>query len=211
MLPLMTTDHIWYASYGSNLSAARFGFYLSGGRPPGASRTYPGARDTTPPVADRALHVPGEIFFGWDSPTWGGGGIAFLDLAAGGEALVRAYRITHEQLADVVAQEMHRDPGDALDVDELIGARRLVLGPGRYETLAVVADIEGEPVVTFTCPDDDARPAVNAPSGAYLAMIAAGLREAHGLSTPQIRDYLLPAPGMRPTWTPERLDEVLAA
>ena len=47
-------------------------------------------------------------------------------------------------------------------LDELIGARRLVLGPGRYETLAVVADLEGEPVVTFTCPDDDARPVIEA-------------------------------------------------
>lgn len=206
----MSTDHVWYASYGSNLSAARFAFYLSGGRPPGASRTYPGARDATPPAADRALRVPGEIFFGWDSPTWGGGGIAFLDLDAGGEALVRAYRITHDQLADVVAQEMHRDPGDALDVDALIGARRLVLGPGRYETLAVVADLAGEPVVTFTCPDDEARPAVNAPSGRYLQMVAAGLREAHGLTTPQIRDYLLAAPGARPAWSADDLDALLA-
>ena len=31
---------VFYAAYGSNLCAERFGCYLSGGRPPGLARTH---------------------------------------------------------------------------------------------------------------------------------------------------------------------------
>lgn len=71
---------VWYAAYGSNLDRDRFLTYLGGGRPPGATRTYPGARDRRPPANDRPLLLPGALFFAWESPTWGGG-IAFYDAA----------------------------------------------------------------------------------------------------------------------------------
>jgi hypothetical protein len=69
---------LWYAAYGSNLARDRFENYLSGGRPVGATRHYPGARDSSPPIDDRPLLLPGRLFFAWESPTWGGG-IAFYD------------------------------------------------------------------------------------------------------------------------------------
>src|SRR5205823_6117258 len=50
---------VWYVSYGSNLSAERFHYYIRGGRPPGAARTYPGARDRALPRADEAVWLPG--------------------------------------------------------------------------------------------------------------------------------------------------------
>ena len=53
-LRLATDDPVWYVAYGSNMSAARFGCYISGGRPPGARRTYLGCRDQSPP---RPVHV----------------------------------------------------------------------------------------------------------------------------------------------------------
>lgn len=164
-------DSLWYAAYGSNLSAARFAHYLQGGQPLGASRDYPGARDRTPPSGDRPLALPGEVFFGWSSPTWGGG-VAFWDESARGTALARGYRITYEQLSDVVAQEMHRDPGVDLDLSGLADGERIVLGDGRYETLVHAGDVDGEPVVTFTCPAGERRPEVNVPTAAYLMMLA---------------------------------------
>ena len=35
---------IWYASYGSNLSAERFAYYLAGGRPAGDTNLRGGSR-----------------------------------------------------------------------------------------------------------------------------------------------------------------------
>src|SRR5687767_6536481 len=110
---------VWYASYGSNLARDRFLCYLRGGRPEGATRTYPGARDTSDPQGDEPMLLPGGVFFGWRSPTWGGG-IAFYDASprvdgasrhdgsAEAGAYARAYLITESQFADVAAQEMHR-------------------------------------------------------------------------------------------------------
>ncbi|YAL82402.1 histone deacetylase [Dermacoccaceae bacterium W4C1] len=199
---------LWYASYGSNLFAQRFSYYLRGGRPVGAARTYPGARDSTPPRADRALRVPGQVFFGWHSPTWGGG-IAFLDTAAPAEALLRGYLITHEQFCDVLAQEMHRDPGQDLDLSPLWESGRWVLGPGRYETLVVVGEREGSPVVTFTCPEGPQRPELNAPTEPYVAMIAAGLAQTHQLSAQQVAQYLNRCPGLGQHWSTARLAALL--
>jgi hypothetical protein len=199
------TEHVWYASYGSNLSTSRFGYYLYGGRPAGATRTYPGARDRTPPRAQRSLAAQGRVFFGWESRTWGGGGVAFLDPDVDHEVLLRAYRITGEQFADVVAQEMHRAPGTALDLDACREAGRLRLGPGRYETLVVVGHLGGEPVITFTCADGEHRPTVNAPGARYLQLIGTGLREAHGLVPAQVVDYLAPLDGIRDHWSSDAL------
>lgn len=203
------SEHLWYASYGSNLSAARFAYYLQGGRPPGATRTYPGARTPTPPVADRPLRLRGQVFFGWESSTWGGGGIAFLDPSVAGEVLMRAYRITADQFADVVAQEMHRDPGESFDLALLRQDSRLTLGPGRYETLVVVGHLDDEPVMTFTCSSGGQRPESNAPSERYLQMIAAGLREAHSLGPDELVGYLLPLPGVEGHWSPADLARVV--
>ena len=111
---------LWYAAYGSNLARDRFEAYLFGGRPAGATRHYPGARDPSPPLDDRPLLLPGRLFFAGDSPTWGGG-IAFYDADGEGTVYARAYRITTEQFSDLAAQEMRRDPGVELDLSR--GAR----------------------------------------------------------------------------------------
>lgn len=193
------SSHVWYASYGSNLSSQRFAFYLQGGSPPGATRTYPGTRDSAHPSAERALRVPGQIFFGWESATWGGGGVAFLDPDASGEVLVRAYRLTAEQFTDVMTQEMHRPVEDSplLDLSTLSVTSRLRLGPGRYETVVLLAWIDNEPVLTFTCDTGPHRPRINPPSSRYLDMLSTGLRESHGLSAAEVAAYLAPLDGIR--------------
>jgi hypothetical protein len=194
---------VWYASYGSNLSRDRFLHYLGGGQPEGASRTYPGARDRSAPADDRALTLPGEMFFAWESPTWGGG-IAFYDADSAGPTLARAYLVTEQQFADVAAQEMHRRPGEDLDLAHVLEHSRHDLGPGRYEALHLVGELGGLPVLTFTAPDPTALQG-NPPVAAYLAMLVAGLREAHGLGDAEIVDYLAGRRGLGPEWDRRRL------
>jgi hypothetical protein len=179
---------LWYAAYGSNLARDRFEAYLSGGRPPGAARTYPGARDPGPPVDDRPLLLPGCLFFAWESPTWGGG-IAFYDPEGDGTVYARAYRISHDQFSDIAAQEMRREPGSDLDLATVMADRRHSYGPGRYETLHLVGELDGLPVLTFTAPSDHSL-VPNPPAPAYLDTIVRGLRESHGLSEEQAAAYL---------------------
>ncbi|UIJ36056.1 histone deacetylase [Allobranchiibius sp. GilTou73] len=197
-------EQVWYAAYGSNLSRERFGHYLFGGRPSGASRTYPGVRDRTPPTSDHPLLLPGRLYFAWESPTWTGG-VAFYDptVREGAPTVAaRAYLLTVQQFSDVAAQEMHRPPGDEVDVAGLLAhAPVATLGPGRYETLHQVGELEGLAVVTFSAPWTIETAPLNAPSAAYLRRIADGLREAHGWSAEQTCDYLLDCPGVQPTWS----------
>lgn len=179
-------------SYGSNMARARLACYLSGGRPPGARRHYPGARDSTPPREDRAVHLPGRIWFAGESSVWSGG-TAFYDHDAVGPTPARAYRITAGQLVDIAAQEMHRTPAhdDPLEAVLVSGLKdRHAAGPGRYETLVAVGRLNGLPMFTFTAPHGHADVPHAAPSAAYLAMIEAGLREAHDWSDAEVATYL---------------------
>lgn len=182
---------LWYAAYGSNLARDRFTTYLSGGRPAGAAWDYPGARDRRPPGDDRPLVLPGRIFFAGRSLTWGGG-MAFYDPDATGTVYARAYRITAEQFSDLAAQEMRRAPGRDLDLAPVLTARRHTYGPGRYETLHLVGELEERPVLTFTAPSDHGLEP-NPPAADYLATIARGLRECHGLDDEAAAGYLAAA------------------
>lgn len=203
---------VWYAAYGSNLSRTRFEYYLSGGRPPGAARTYPGARDHTPPTAERPLSLPGQIYFAWESQTWTGG-VAFYDpVGPPCSVAAQAYLISVQQFGDVAAQEMHRAPRGQLDVHQLLADAPVVaLGDGRYETLHRLGDLDGCPVVTFSAPWSVATAPLNAPSEAYLRLIVGGLRESQHWSTSQICDYLLDAPGVAGGWDLPRMAQLLAA
>lgn len=185
---------IWYVAYGSNLDPGRFRHYLQGGAPTGARREVPGARDGTPPREERAVTVPGRMFFGWTSPTWGGG-ICFLDAAADDVALGRAYLITEQQLADVAAQEMHREPGQDLELGEVLANRRHRVGPGRYETLHLLGELEGAPLITFSL-DDPSAVEANAPTEPYLARVSRGLRVTHDLGVEETVRHLAARPGM---------------
>jgi hypothetical protein len=132
--------------------------------------------------------MSGRLAFAWESPTWGGG-IAFYEPDAEGVVLARAYLITPGQFSDVLAQEMRREPGADVDLSEVIRNRRHSLGPGRYETLHLTGELDDRPVVTFSTPDVD-QLGIRAPAEAYLATMARGLRDTHGLSEQAVVDYL---------------------
>jgi hypothetical protein len=198
----------WYVSYGSNMCAERFRCYLAGGRPPGAARTYPGARDHTLPRADKAVWLPGGVYFATQSQVWGGGR-AFYDPALPGKAAGRAYLITAEQYCDVAAQEMYGEPGVDLDLSEMATSGCMRIGPGRYETLLNVGVDDQAPMLTFTAPWAIGDVSLVSPSANYLRMLGQGLREAHGWESEQAAGYLAGLPGARGPWTVAKIVPLL--
>ncbi len=186
-------SHVWYVSYGSNMSAARLACYLEGGRPPGGSRHNPGARDRTPPARSIAVDLPGTTYFAGDSPQWGGG-TAFYDHEAEGGTAARGYLVTAGQFADIAAQEMYRepdpeDPIERLVLDPLEGGRHS-FGPGHYETLVSVGECEGLPLLTFTAPHGVGGVPHRPPASAYLETLATGLRESRDWDERRVSAYL---------------------
>ena len=156
------------------MSRARFDIYLRGGTPEGATHHYPGCRDLSAPLDDRALEIDMQLCFGGSSRTWGGG-VAFV--RPGGTAKARAYLITDEQFADVIAQENWLEPG-SIGIDG---------GDYMYGVIPELGELDGHPVRTITQAPDTP---LNPPSAAYVKHIVDGLREAHGMSDEAIEAYL---------------------
>ena len=184
---------VWYVAYGSNLSRERFCYYLRGGRPDGSAHDFPGCRDTTDPSDSFGLLISGGVYFAGSSSGWRAG-MAFYDPHADGQVAARAYLITTEQFVDVIAQETRHSPGITLDLAPAFRGDRYSKGVGGYSVLVRVGEHRGVPLVTFTR-DPDTASGLTAPSAAYLAAMATGLREAHGWSQTQIDRYLLSLPG----------------
>ncbi|HEY3557618.1 MAG TPA: histone deacetylase [Kribbella sp.] len=204
-------ERIWYVAYGSNLALERFACYLSGGRPRGGARVYPGCRDHSPAARTDGVLVRGGLVFAGASKVWGGGS-AFYNPGACGQVAGRAYLLTPEQLGDVAAQEMWRDPGGsfALELTALLPdvAEIHTIGPGRYETVVRLGEYDGIPMYTVTHGTvADLDPV--APTASYLHWIATGLAEAHGWGIEVVVEYLHAAPGVALGWTPGMLRSAL--
>ncbi|RZT12018.1 hypothetical protein EV649_7674 [Kribbella sp. VKM Ac-2569] len=200
-------ERVWYVAYGSNLALDRFRCYLAGGRPQGGARVYAGCRDHSDPRRIAGVHVPGGLVFAGESRVWGGGS-AFYDHAAAGCVAGRAYLLTADQLGDVAAQEMRREPGGefARELAALLPDVNVLhtMGPGRYETVVRLGERDGLPMFTVTH-DPAAGLEATAPTAPYLRWIAAGLIEAHGWEVWQVVDYLHAVPGVQLGWTPGAL------
>jgi hypothetical protein len=130
--------------------------------------------------------------------------MAFYDVRGPGSVACRAYLVTASQFADVAAQEMRRPPGGEF-AREFAAALPAVeelhtMGPGRYETVLRLGEIDGVPLLTVTHKEvGDLELA--APSGGYLWSVATGLREAHAWSDDRIAAYLAAMPGATGIWT----------
>jgi hypothetical protein len=191
--PDIVASPVWYVSYGSNMSAERLACYIEGGRPPGGTRTNPGARDRRLPERSVPVDLPGTVYFAGQSPQWGGG-VAFYDHETPGWTAARGYLVTAGQLADIAAQEMYRVPQDGDPLEEIVlgsleGGRHEV-GPGRYETLVEVGRHEDVPLLTFTAPHGVDHVEHTVPSEAYLDTVRLGLRESRGWDDERLATYL---------------------
>ena len=205
----VVSERVLYACYGSNLAAARLRCYLEGGTPAGGVRPNPGCRDPSPPRRSVPVWLPGQTWFTRYADQWGGA-VAFLDPDAPGTSPGRAYDLSAEQLADVIAQEGRRPPPGTLDVAAVVDAGRLALDDGWYGTCVHVGDLDGLPLITFTAPWHlgDIEPA--APSASYLRLIADGLEEAHGWDRQASVRHLVSCPGVSLRWSVDSLRAALA-
>jgi len=194
---------VFYAAYGSNLSAERFACYIAGGTAPGASRALPAARDRRQPESWQALRLPGRLSFRGHSSTWGGAPAVFEPATpteqAGTEVFARAWHLRWGQFEDVMAQENGRATRPlVVGPTALVDGSSMLVGPGRYDRLVCVGTLDGVPVLTFTAPVPLEWVTPEAPSLSYLAHIITGLRETFGLVDPAVVDYLGGAPGATP-------------
>ncbi|TXS08627.1 histone deacetylase [Streptomyces sp. NBC_01201] len=186
--------YVWYTAYGSNTHLGRLACYIEGGRPPGAGTVYPGCRDRRPPCRSVPVELPGDLYFATESPVWGGGR-AFYDPGGEGRVYARAHLVPASQFADIAAQEMYREPGEDLDLSEVLTAGVATLGSGRYETLVCAGRMDGHPVLTFTAPWSAGDVTPVPPSGAYLRLVASGLTAAGAWDAATVAAYLASARG----------------
>lgn len=178
----MTTEGdvplVWYVAYGSNLSSARFRRYLDG------------CRDTSAPRRWAPVEVPHRLLFARESSHWGGGGVAFLDpgRSTGAGTLGRAWLVTRDQFADVLAQECGLPVG-SVEVPALDAGCVVARADHWYGCVVPLGLHQGWPMVSFT----DESAAAQAPGGpgpAYRAVVAEGLAETHGLSPAEADAYI---------------------
>ena len=161
-------NHVWYASYGSNLLKERFMEYINGGIGKFNGKKYNKCADLTPPVASRTIEIPYAMYFGNESHPWGDGGVAFLDESKPGKTLGRAYLITKEQYDHVREGEGNNTNWYDKEID--------------------LGKLHGIPVVTIT--NNGIRPKCK-PSETYLNIVMKGLCESYPyMSESEIRDYL---------------------
>ncbi|MFD6281272.1 histone deacetylase [Streptomyces sp. NPDC060209] len=193
-------QQVWYTSYGSNTHLGRLACYIEGGRPPGADRVYPGCRDRRPPSRSVPVELRGALYFATRSPVWGGGR-AFYDPGGEGRVYARAHLVPASQFADIVAQEMYRDPGEDLDLGEVLTSGAATLGSGRYETLVCAGRMDGHPVLTFTAPWSAHEVAPVPPSRDYLRLVASGLLAAGPWDAATVSAYLASARGAAGRWS----------
>ena len=160
------SDKVWYACYGSNLKAKRFKCYIVGGYCPCNGKHYRGCADKTLWADSKVSRFNGELYFGNESGTWDGKGVAFFDPKAAETVIMRLYLITWGQLLDVQGQEG--------------------TSPRWYGRLVSLGEENGIPIHTFT--SESRRPA-NPPSEKYLAVIREGLIEC-GIPVQTANSYL---------------------
>jgi hypothetical protein len=150
----MNNKMIWYVSYGSNILFERFQFYILGGVYPGNGRYYEGCTNRQLPSKSQPVVIPYAMYFGNQSGSWGGSGVAFLDDKTPGFTLGRMYLITEDQFHEIQNQE-----GNYYSW---------------YGKSVALGEHDGVPVRTFT---SEIRHPDNPPSDGYLKTIRSGIQE----------------------------------
>eukprot|EP00850_Spirogloea_muscicola_P014760 SM000108S14204 [mRNA] locus=s108:96728:100853:- [translate_table: standard] len=211
---LLSTNRVWYASYGSNMWEERFLCYIRGGQVAGMAQPCVGCQDKSPPAASGWIQVPHRMFFGHrKTATWGLGGVAFLDPRPSATTMswVRIYNIAWDQFNDIILQENIRSvaPGSNAHIfspsnvpllqgpDVAPSYNTLQLLSGWYGTLKYLGERDGAPILTFTCsladlesPNPQALPTIYTPSASYKQAICNGLVDGLSLSAEEAAAYI---------------------
>lgn len=161
------SNTVWYAAYGSNLSAERFSCYIRGGICIQNGKYYEGCSDTSMWTASELRSFDGRLYFGNRSGSWGGKGVAFYDENGRASVQMRLYKITRDQLLDIRNQEGASDAWY-----------------GRVVCLGIDAD--GTEIYTLT--SKHLRPE-NAPSDEYKHLLETALMTECGYTTFRVKQY----------------------
>ena len=161
MVDYNANNPVWYVCYGSNLLWNRFERYIIGGMCEENNKKYKGCSDKTLPSKNVAVELPYKLYFAKESGSWGGMGVAFIDLKHPGKTPGRAYLIKQEQLKDIQAQE----------------------GSDWYQMFEL-GTIDGTPAFTLT---GSIRYEEKAPSEKYLDTIKRGLKELEEIETKELK------------------------
>ena len=191
-------DYIWYASYGSNISEERFMCYIRGGKPEGATRTYEGCNDKTPPVDQMPINIPHELYFAKEAKVWNGGGVCFINPERDEQVntLGNMYLITRAQFLEVVQQENFTTEPIEIDFEKVRNRESLVVRKNSwYGNLLYLGEEGGSPIFTFTnqsfLKDEE-----NPPNEHYLKTIMSGLITSHQLNTSELQAYFYSKKGI---------------
>lgn len=211
-----TFEHVWYASYGSNLLRERFLCYILGGTPQGAKRHNTGTTDKTLPLMDEPIKMKYPLYFAERSESWQGAGVAFISNEKKKDAstLGRMYQITAEQFIQVVRQENGLEPEDEslqLDLEQVKKEGQVVLGAGWYGRIIYLGTKKKCPIFTFTSPKLLNEILPTTPGEIYLRTIGRGIKQTYGLKEEEIADYFLTKPGVNGFWSRESLLERLSS
>ncbi len=184
--------YVWYACYGSNLYRKRFMCYIQGGKCEAMQKTQKGCRDKTPPLDDQPYTLQYQLYFAQYSSNWDGG-VAFIlqNRTIGHQTYGRIYKISEEQFLDVVSQENGNKPFK-LDLSEVIARGSIVIDTDwRYGRIIYLGEEQGDPVFTFTAPNDTDYSYRTRPSQKYIDTIVKGLIQIHGMSEQAALEYLI--------------------
>ncbi len=203
-------EYIWYASYGSNISTERFMCYIQGGKPEGATRTYQGCVDQSPPIEQNPIKIPHELYFAKSAGVWNGGGVCFInpEKNENADTLGNMYLITRQQFMQVVQQENYTNESVEIDFDKAQNEKSLIVRENSwYGNLLYLGVKDNAPIFTFTNKNFLSKE-INSPNPHYLKTIINGLIATHQLSQSELETYFLTKKGIDKTIITEVINQL---
>ena len=203
-------EHIWYASYGSNILEERFHCYIQGGNPKGSSTSYHGCKDKTLPIDNKDFYISSELYFAKKSVnSWNSGGVGFISNEFGNEStLSRIYLITKQQFVDVLKQECNIDQEMEIDFDSIISNGSIVLKETKwYNKIIYLGNQSEKPIFTFTH-HGDYFDEINKPDENYLKIIMEGIKEITNFNEYDLANYFANLKGIIGEYSTEDLIKI---
>lgn len=204
------STHIWYASYGSNISIERFMCYIQGGKPGGATRTYLGCKDQSPPINQKPIKIPNELYFAKSADVWNGGGVCFInpEKSENVVTLGNMYLITRQQFLEIVQQENNTDEPIEIDFKKIqTEESEIVRENSWYGNLLYLGEEDNAPIFTFTN-ENFLADEINSPNQHYLKTIIKGLINSHKLNNTELEAYFLSKKGLDKTIITEVINQL---